>query len=125
MNNNKQNEFSKWVSKRNWNFFSTVTFEYRLTDETIIKKMKYFSNHYLIEDILWFKEETSDGKSHIHMVIKTNKILKGYKKLKLELRKLGNTDFRLFDKNQSENVISYISKDYHRNNNPIWDFKFQ
>jgi hypothetical protein len=64
----------------------------------------------------------TDGKPHIHMVIKTNKILKSYNKLPKLLKDWGNTDFRLFEKSKSTRCISYLSKEYH-NHNFLWGIK--
>ena len=108
MESKQQNELTQWLSNKNYNFYVTTTFKNKLSDETINRKMECFSNHYLIEELFWVREYTSDGKPHIHMVIKTNKILKSYNKLPKLLKSWGNTEFRLFEKSKSTRCISYL-----------------
>jgi hypothetical protein len=122
MESKEQNELTNWLSNKNYDFYVTTTFTNRLSDETINRKMECFSNHYLIEELFWVREYTSDGKPHIHMVIKTNKILKSYNKLPKLLKGWGNTEFRLFEKSKSTRCISYLNKEYH-NQNSLWGIK--
>jgi len=122
MNSKQQDELTQWLSNKNYNFYVTTTFKNKLSDETINRKMEHFSNHYLIEELFWVREFTSDSKPHIHMVIKTNKIIKSYNKLPKLLKDWGNTEFRLFEKSKSTRCISYLNKEYH-NQNSLWGIK--
>ena len=122
MNSKQQDELTQWLSNKNYNFYVTTTFKNKLSDETINRKMEHFSNHYLIEELFWVREYTTDRKPHIHMVIKTNKIIKSYNKLPKLLKDWGNTDFRLFEKSKSTRCISYLVKEYH-NQNFLWGIK--
>ena len=122
MNSKQQDELTQWLSNKNYNFYVTTTFKNKLSDETINRKMEHFSNHYLIEELFWVREYTTDRKPHIHMVIKTNKIIKSYNKLPKLLKDCGNTDFRLFEKSKSTRCISYLNKEYH-NQNSLWGIK--
>ena len=122
MKSREQETLTNWLSKKNYHFYVTKTFTNRLSDETILKKMEYFKNHYLIEELFWVREFTTDGKPHIHMVIKSKKILKSFNKLKKILKDWGNTDFRIFSKSLSTNCLGYLSKEYH-NENSLWGIK--
>jgi len=122
MKSKQQDKLTKWLSNKSYNFYATTTFKNKLSDETINRKMEHFSNHYLIEELLWVREYTSDRKPHIHMVIKTNKIIKSYNKLPKLLKGWGNTEFRLFEKSKSTRCISYLVKEYH-NQNFLWGIK--
>ena len=122
MNSKQQDKLTQWLSNKSYNFYATTTFKNKLSDETINRKMEHFSNHYLIEELLWVREYTSDRKPHIHMVIKTNKIIKSYNKLPKLLKGWGNTEFRLFEKSKSTRCISYLVKEYH-NQNFLWGIK--
>ena len=112
----RKQELVKLIKSRNYHFYSTLTFTNRLCDETIIRKMEDFSKDYLIDEVLWFREFTSDGKPHIHMVIQVNNIPKGQTRLSYKLKQWGNTHFEPYDNQQSENCISYISKEYGKPN---------
>lgn len=122
MKSKQQDKLTKWLSNKSYNFYATTTFKNKLSDETINRKMEHFSNHYLIEELLWVREYTTDRKPHIHMVIKTNKIIKSYNKLPKLLKGWGNTEFRLFEKSKSTRCISYLVKEYH-NQNFLWGIK--
>jgi hypothetical protein len=115
----ERSEFRKWIKSKNFHIYSTVTFKNKLSDQTINRKMGDFTKHYLIDDIVWFREFTSDGKPHIHMVIQVNKLKKGWIKLKSILKDWGNTQFDLFDNKRSSECISYISKEYNKPNS-LW-----
>ena len=122
MNSKQEDELTQWLSNKNYNFYVTTTFKNKLSDETINRKMEHFSNHYLIEELFWVREYTTDRKPHIHMVIKTNKIIKSYNKLPKLLEDWGNTEFRIFQKSKSTRCISYLVKEYH-NQNFLWGIK--
>ena len=122
MKSKQQHELTKWLSTKTYNFYVTTTFKNKLSDETINRKMEYFSNHYLVNELFWVREFTTDGKPHIHMVIKTNKIIKSYNKLPKLLEDWGNTEFRIFQKSKSTRCISYLVKEYH-NQNFLWGIK--
>ena len=122
MNSKQQDKLTQWLSNKSYNFYVTTTFKNKLSDETINRKMEHFSNHYLIEELFWVREYTSDRKPHIHMVIKTNKIIKSYNKLPKLLEDWGNTEFRIFQKSKSTRCISYLVKEYH-NQNFLWGIK--
>jgi len=122
MQSKEQTEMIDWLSKKKYNFYATTTFKNKLPDETINRKMEYFSKHYLIDELFWVREYTSDLKPHVHMVIKSNKILKSYRKLSSELRVWGNTDFNLYEQSKARKCISYLCKEYGQPNS-LWGIK--
>jgi hypothetical protein len=118
-----QHEFTKWLSDFGWDYFVTITFKKPYSDVNVNRKMDYISNHYLIERILWFREFTSDGKPHVHMIIKSEKTIKGFQKLHREFKRYGHIDFQMFDKYKSSNCIGYISKQMKYDKEVLWNIK--
>ena len=85
--------------------------------------MEDIEDHYLIQQLCWFREFTTNGLPHIHMVVKTNKLTKSIKTLPIHLKKWGQIDFQLFRDTTKSQGIDYISKLWGKDKDLIWNVK--
>ena len=69
---NEPREITKWITQHQWDFFITITFDKRYSDTHILNIMEDIENHYLIQQICWYREFTTTGLPHIHMVANQN-----------------------------------------------------
>jgi hypothetical protein len=120
---NEPREITKWITQHQWDFFITITFDKRYSDTHILNIMEDIENHYLIQQICWFREFTTTGLPHIHMVVKSNKLTKSIKTLPKHLKKWGQIDFQLFRNKTMNEGIDYISKLWGKDNDLIWNVK--
>lgn len=116
-------DLTKWMNEYRWDFFVTLTFDKRYSETHILQTMKSIETHYLINGICWFREFTTTGLPHIHMVIHSDKIYKSYKKLPIVLKRYGQVDFQLFKSSQGTRGLDYISKMWDKDDNLIWNIK--
>ena len=120
---NEPREITNWITRHQWDFFITITFDKRYSDSHILNIMEDIENHYLITKICWFREFTTTGLPHIHMVVKSNKLNKSINTLPFHLKKWGQIDFQLFKDNNKSKGIDYISKLWGRDKDLIWNVK--
>ena len=106
----EQGEITRWIEKERWDLFITLTFDKKYNDTHILNIMDDIESHYLIKSICWFREFTSTGLPHIHMIVKTTKLLKSIRTLPKHLKRWGQVDFQLFRESQKTEGINYISK---------------
>ncbi len=116
-------DLTKWMDQNQWDFFVTLTFDQKFNDTHILHIMEDIESHYLVKGICWFREFTTTGLPHIHMVILSDKIYKSFQKLPLVLKRYGQVDFQLFKSSQGTKGLDYISKMWGKDDNLIWNIK--
>jgi hypothetical protein len=116
-------DITKWMDLTQWDFFVTITFDKKFNDPHILHIMEDIETHYLVKGICWFREFTTTGLPHIHMVIHSDKIYKSFQKLPNVLKRYGQVDFQLFKSSQGTKGLDYISKMWGKDDNLIWNIK--
>ena len=117
----KYSIYKQWLSKYNWDFFTTTTYTKKVTNTTIRNHFDnlYFKN-YWIEQLVWITEWTKNDIPHVHCLIKTKDPIKSKVTLERILSDFGNTDIREFEESESTDVYKYIHKN--RLNHNSYDY---
>ena len=103
--------YKDWLSKYNWDFFTTTTYENpKISINSIRMKFDDYYNNFWIKQIVWCLEFTNTGLPHVHCLINTNNAFKSKNTLTKMLKKQGNTIIKDF-KYDYGNVYDYSFKD--------------